>query len=109
MSKRERLSEQSLLDHARTVARRVAAGAACEITVDGRPLAALPSRRNSRPAHCPSVFAIPHPETVRGRLDRVFTEAAGLDPLPLDPLSVDPAQFRRAAADSAEWPPRPRS
>jgi len=102
MSKRERVSEQSLLDHARTVVRRVAAGVVCELTVDGRPLAALPSPRNSRPAQSPLRFAVPHADTVRGRLDRVFTEAAGLDPMPLDPLSVDPAQFRRTGLDSTE-------
>lgn len=106
MSKRERVSEQSLLDHARTVVRRVAAGAVCELTVDGRSLAALPSVRNFRPAQARSRFAVPHAEAVRGRLDRVFTEAAGLDPMPLDPLSVDPARFRRAALDSTERPHR---
>ncbi|WP_067860086.1 hypothetical protein [Nocardia shimofusensis] len=106
MSKRERVSEQSLLDHARTVSRRVAAGAACEITVGGRPLGALPSRRSSRPAQGSSRYAVPHADPVCERLDRVFAEAARLDPLPLDPLSVDPAQLRRAILDSAEHPHR---
>ncbi|WP_157171965.1 hypothetical protein [Nocardia higoensis] len=106
MSKRERVSEQSLLDHARTVARRVAAGAACEITVGGRDVAVLPSGRDSRPAQGPSRYAVPHADPIRERLDRVFAEAAGLDPLPLDPLSVDPARFRRAIVDSGEHPHR---
>ncbi|MBF6355103.1 hypothetical protein IU449_11220 [Nocardia higoensis] len=106
MSKRERVSEQSLLDHARAVSRRVAAGAACEITVGGRSLGALPSRRRPRPVVGPSRYAVSHADPACERLDRVLAEAARLDPLPLDPLSVDPAQLRRAVLDSVDRPHR---
>lgn len=95
-----------MLDHARAVARRIAAGAACEITVGGRKPAVLSSRRGAGAARVPARYVVAHADPVRERLDRVLAEAASLDPLPLDPFAVDPANYRPTTLDSGERRPR---
>ncbi|WP_280504447.1 hypothetical protein, partial [Nocardia farcinica] len=88
------------------LARRIAAGAACEITVGGRPLAVLSARRGARAGRGPARYVVAHADPVRDRVDRVLAAAASLDPLPLDPLAVDPARCRRVGVDPAERPNR---
>ncbi|WP_280487102.1 hypothetical protein [Nocardia farcinica] len=80
MAERERVPERAreriLRDHARTVARRVASGAACEVTVAGRRLSVLAPRRKSCPDWARLRVAVPHAESLRPRLDHALTLAA---------------------------------